>query len=167
MFYFAYGSNMSARRLKARVPSSEIVGVAVLDRYRLAFHKRGFDGSAKCDVIETGSKEDRVYGFLYEISVDQLPQLDMAEGRGFGYERGTVSVTLENRSPILAERYFATDIDTETAPYSWYLYHVLTGAQQECLPTWYIAQIALVAGKPDLDTERSARELAIYAGEDA
>ncbi len=167
MCYFAYGSNMSTRRFKVRVPSGKTVGIAVLDRYRLAFHKRSFDGSAKCDVIETGAKDDRVYGVLYEISADELPRLDMAEGKGSGYERRTVAVTAEGRSPILAECYFATDIGTETTPYSWYLYHVLTGAQEEQLPAWYIAQIASVVCTPDLDMGRSAHELAIYADADA
>jgi gamma-glutamylcyclotransferase len=167
IFYFAYGSNMAIQRFKARVPSGETVGVAVLDGYQLAFHKRSFDGSAKCDVIETRAKEDRVYGVVYEISADELPRLDLVEGKGFGYERRSVRVTAQGGAPIFAECYFATDIGAETAPYSWYLYHVLTGAQQERLPAWYIAQIASVACKPDLDTQRSARELAIYANEDA
>ncbi|MFC5511858.1 gamma-glutamylcyclotransferase family protein [Massilia jejuensis] len=165
MFYFAYGSTMPARRLKARVPSSETVGVAVLDRHRLAFHKRGFDGSAKCDVIETGSQEDRVYGVVYEIGADQLPQLDTAEGRGFGYERGTVSVTPEGRSPIIAECHFATGIGTETAPYSWYLHHVLTGARQERLHG--ISRGSHRSQASLISTRNEARELALYAGEDA
>lgn len=167
MLYFAYGSNMSARRFKARVPSGEIVGVAILDGYQLAFHKQSFDGSAKCDVIETRAKQDCVYGVVYEIGADELPQLDIAEGNGFGYERRTVRVIAQGGLPMFAECYFATDIGAETAPYSWYLHHVLTGAQQERLPVWYIARIASVACKPDLDTQRSARELAIYANPDA
>lgn len=158
---------MSAQRFNARVPSGEIVCVAVLNGYQLAFRKRSFDGSAKCDVIETRAKEDRVYGVVYEISADELPQLDMAEGKGFGYERRAVRVTAQGGTAMFAECYFATDIGAGTAPYSWYLYHVLTGAQQERLPAWYIARIASVACMPDVDTQRSARELAIYANEDA
>lgn len=147
--------------------SAETVGVAVLDGYRLAFHKPGSDGSAKCDVIETGASKDRVYGIVYEIDADELPLLDMAEGNGFGYQRKTVRVMVEDGSPVFAECYFATDIGAETAPYSWYLYHILAGARQERLPPWYVAQIAAVACKPDPDAQRSQRELVIYADEGA
>ncbi|WP_372836144.1 SufD family Fe-S cluster assembly protein, partial [Pontibacterium sp.] len=46
MYYFAYGSNMSLKRLQARVPSAMPLCSATLTRYQLRFHKSGKDLSA-------------------------------------------------------------------------------------------------------------------------
>jgi hypothetical protein len=51
MQYFAYGSNMSLRRLRTRVPSAVKLGNATLFGHQLKFHKRSQDGSAKCDAM--------------------------------------------------------------------------------------------------------------------
>lgn len=49
MLCFSYGSNMSQRRLKARVPSARFIAVAERPDHRLRFHKSAGDGSAKCN----------------------------------------------------------------------------------------------------------------------
>ena len=63
--YFAYGSNLHPARLAARTPSCHALGRAVLARHVLRFHKRGRDGSAKCDAWFTGDPTDRLYGVVY------------------------------------------------------------------------------------------------------
>ena len=51
--YFAYGSNMSQRRLQARVPSATFLGIGILLGHALAFHKISKkDGSGKCDIVK-------------------------------------------------------------------------------------------------------------------
>ena len=45
--YFAYGSNLSSPRLRARVPSARPEGVARLEGQRLALDKPGRDGTAR------------------------------------------------------------------------------------------------------------------------
>lgn len=62
--YFAYGSNMLFRRLKARTPSARLVGVGHVLGYRLVFDKVSKDGSGKCDIERTGVNADMVYGAL-------------------------------------------------------------------------------------------------------
>ncbi|MDQ2928209.1 MAG: gamma-glutamylcyclotransferase, partial [Pseudomonadota bacterium] len=64
---FAYGSNMCSRRLRERTPSARALGVGRLPGHKLAWHMAGGDGSAKCDIVETGREEDVVWGVLYEI----------------------------------------------------------------------------------------------------
>jgi len=44
MLYFSYGSNMSERRLKDRVPSAKKICKAFLRKHDLRFHKKGMDG---------------------------------------------------------------------------------------------------------------------------
>ena len=83
--YFAYGSNMAIERLRARVPSVELICVAALVGHTLKFHKPSKkDGSGKCDAAYTGNSEDNVLGALYSIQTNQLPELDRFEGRGHG-----------------------------------------------------------------------------------
>ncbi len=65
MLCFSYGSNMSQRRLKARVPSARFIAVAELPAHRLRFHKSAGDGSAKCNAEETGPSGKRPSGRLY------------------------------------------------------------------------------------------------------
>ena len=85
LHYFAYGSNMSIARLRSRVPSARSLGCCRLEEHDLRFHKAGRDGSAKCDALHTGRKQDLVHGVLFRIDALERPALDMAEGLGHGY----------------------------------------------------------------------------------
>ena len=69
--YFAYGSNMSERRLRVekRAPSAKVIGTGVLNNHCLTFHKRSEDRSGKC-TIEC-SESDKVYGVLFKINKDE------------------------------------------------------------------------------------------------
>lgn len=98
--YFAYGSNMSTRRLRERTPSAKPLGRARC-KHQLIFHKIGRDGSAKCDIYESGRACDIVCGVLFEISLDERYLLDCAEGLSYGYEYKTVRVK-NNQSVIEA-----------------------------------------------------------------
>ena len=56
--YFAYGSNMLARRLTdpSRAPSAVACGVAEVRGFVVRFHKIGRDGSGKCTLIDAGAE---------------------------------------------------------------------------------------------------------------
>ena len=161
--YFAYGSNMSLMRLKTRVQSAKPLGIATLRGYRLRFHKVGKDGSAKCDASHTGKDRDTVLGVLYRMRGDELDILDRIEGKGTGYDRRTLIITDSAGRDMAAEAYMATRIDSSLRPFSWYLEHVLQGALATGLPKDYVAVIRAVPAIKDPDTQRHARELAIYA----
>lgn len=161
--YFAYGSNMSRMRLKARVQSAEPLGIAILTGHRLRFHKVGKDGSAKCDAMHTGTSRDAVPGVLYRMEVEELALLDRIEGRGTGYDRHTLIVTDSTGQEMAAETYIATRIDASLQPFSWYLEHVLQGALAAGLPDDHVAEIRAVPVARDPDAQRHARELAIYS----
>lgn len=161
IIYFAYGSNMSQRRLRARVPSAEFLGVGVLGSHALAFHKISTkDGSGKCDIVE--SENETVYGALFEIAEAELPDLDAYEGIGQGYERQTVEVEDSLGQYVEASTYVATSIDPSLRPYTWYKRHVLEGAREARLPLTYLRRIEEAEATEDPNTERASRELAIY-----
>jgi gamma-glutamylcyclotransferase len=105
--YFAYGSNMSARRLVARVPSARVVASGFVSGCRLAFDKISNDGSGKCDCESTGVAGDRVYGVIFGVAFRDRVVLDRFEGAGAGYEPETVHVET-NVCGLDALTYFAT-----------------------------------------------------------
>jgi gamma-glutamylcyclotransferase (GGCT)/AIG2-like uncharacterized protein YtfP len=87
ILYFAYGSNMSSRRLKNRVESANVISTGILEKYKLKFHKISEDGSGKCDAFFTDNPTDNIYGVIYSINEKDLDKLDIFEARGHGYEK--------------------------------------------------------------------------------
>ena len=162
MFYFAYGSNMSSARLRARVTSLRVISVATLPGHALRFHKTGQDGSAKCDAFATGNADDVVIGVLFELDNAHKAVLDCYEGLGAGYDDKRVVVRTPDGELHAAVTYAATQIDTALTPYDWYVAHVLRGAREHGLPAEYLARIAAVTTRADADRARHGREMSVY-----
>ena len=154
--YFAYGSNMSIRRLRARVPSAHLICTAELRGYRLAFHKRGLDGSGKCMVMPSTRPHAVVHGVVFRILRVEKPALDAAEMLGVGYEeRG---VELHTTAGIITVQMYeakASHIDPALQPFDWYKAFVVTGAREHGLPHWYVAAVERVTSDPDPNTSRA------------
>lgn len=162
MYYFAYGSNMSSRRLRQRLGYARPVTVARLRAHRLCWHKQGRDGSGKCDAAPTGDPDHAVLGVLYDVAAEQRPLLDRIEGVGAGYTAIEVRLLLESGASAQAFTYQATLIDADALPFDWYKAHVLRGAREHSLPEEYIARLEAVPSLADPDRERHRRELLIY-----
>ncbi len=164
MKYFAYGSNMSIVRLKDRVPSATALGCHTIKKYDLRFHKSSKDGSGKCDAFFTGNEEDVIFGALFEIHPNEKSALNRAEGLGYGYDEKEITVIAKDGISFKAISYFATNINEDLKPYSWYVNHVLIGAKETSLPNDYI-QRKIMATKSieDKDKERDAEQRALHA----
>ncbi len=162
MLYFAYGSNMSVRRLVSRVPSARVVNRAQLIRHELKFHKASRDGSSKCDAAATDDPTCLIWGVVFEIARSEKPALDLKEGLGYGYNEKVVTVVTTAQSSLEAITYYATAIDPTLKPYHWYKEHVLRGANENQLPQQYIQQIEAVDSIEDPEWDRHTQELAIY-----
>ncbi|NPA95177.1 MAG: gamma-glutamylcyclotransferase [Thermodesulfobacteria bacterium] len=166
LHYFAYGSNMSTRRMLQRIPQAVRLTTAVLKGHTLVFHKRGRDGSAKCDAFYTKRSSDRIYGVIYQIPQEHLPILNAFEGLGKGYEIARALVELPHGSSDRSEMevffYQATDIDPKLKPFKWYKVHVLRGALENRFPAEYCEKIKRVPAILDPNRERMAKELSIY-----
>ena len=170
--YFAYGSNMSKRRLRAenRAPSAKVIGTGVLKNHCLTFHKRSIDGSGKC-TIEC-CESDEVYGALFKINEDEKCSLDKAEGLCNGYTDIAVDIEIiETKCPekykcgktvYCVRTYQATNPCQNLKPYTWYKQHVLKGAREQNLPQCYIDDLESFKAKKDCCEKREARELSIY-----
>lgn len=156
LHYLAFGSNLHPIRLGERVPSACLLGRIELSGYRLAFHKRGADGSGKGDLVHTGDAGDIAVGALFEMAGDEKPNLDAAEGAG--YRDDTMRVHLDGRDyeafVYIGE---APYIDPELRPYRWYRDIVWHGARFNGAPSDYLATIAAVEAVEDPDPERRER----------
>ncbi|GGK83292.1 hypothetical protein GCM10007941_37300 [Amphritea balenae] len=159
--YFAYGSNMSLARIRARVPGCVFKGRAVLARHQLRFHKKGRDGSAKCDAFYTGDNEHVIHGVLFSLTTGERIVLDSYEGLGKGYERKQILLQQDSLS-FSAFLYYATAIDARLQPFNWYKQHVITGAEEAGLPSAYINYLCSISSVNDPDVRRTAEQLAIY-----
>jgi hypothetical protein len=85
--YFAYGSNLSQRRLRERIGAASPLGIARLTDYRLVCDKLGADGSAKANL--SPAPGGVVLGASYRVTEAALAILDGFEG---GYDRVTLRV---------------------------------------------------------------------------
>lgn len=123
MLYAAYGSNLHPVRLRKRVPSAELIGFAVVANWELRFHKRGSDGSGKCNIVP--ATDDSVCFAIFRIEPRERSLLDKVEGLGKGYDETTIVI------PGYGEcfAYTARDshIDDRLTPYTWYKELVLAG----------------------------------------
>lgn len=155
LYYFAYGSNLHPMRLRARTRSASVLGRARLRGYRLRFHKRGRDLSAKCDAWRTGRREDMVHGVLYRIARGDRRILDRAEDLGQGYDRVRLRVSVSGRQRVvftyLARR---EAIAVGLRPFDWYLEYVQRGARHHGLPGRYLQRLRREASVRDRSSVR-------------
>jgi len=163
--YFAYGSNMSSRRLAApgRAPSAMRFTVGYVPGRRLRFDKFSTrDRSGKCDCEATGDPTDRVYGVVYRIAMSERAALDEAEGLHHGY-RDEILTVIAGEVTHRALAYVATDKRPGLPVFDWYLEHVLAGAAEHGLPSSYVEAIRQITTVVDENRRRAAKERALYA----
>ncbi len=150
-YYLAYGSNLHPLRLLARTPDSRLRAIIRLDGCELRFHKRGADGSGKCDLLAAGS-EQVSYGALYQMTRTDGERLDEWEG---GYQRISLALQLKDRR-LQAFSYQASSdrIDPGLKPYDWYHGLVEAGAQYLGFPGHSLRSMQAIAVAADGDSQR-------------
>ncbi|MDG2333671.1 MAG: gamma-glutamylcyclotransferase [Myxococcota bacterium] len=142
--YFAYGSNLSTRRLAERIPHPQPVAVAELDAHRLVFNKPSADGSGKANLIpEPGSV---AWGVVWSIPATAWTALDGFEP---GYRRTPCRVRDDAGQWHNAQVYLWESPDPEQLPYAGYVEHLLQGAREHGLPDGFIRFLAGVRTRPD------------------
>lgn len=153
---------MHLGRLTQRVGEIKQAELALLKGYRLEFHKRGADDSAKCDAYYTGNKKDCIFGALIELDQGQKMRLDYFEGLGSGYDECVIDVkttvgTIEAVTYTAQQQY----VDPDLRPFEWYKLFVIEGAKQHGLPPNYISLIENAPHIDDPDPERDRKNRAI------
>jgi len=75
--YFAYGSNISVEAMARRCPRSKAIGVARLERRRLAVMREGW-------LTAVRDPRSAVHGVLWDLALSDAPALDRYEGLAEG-----------------------------------------------------------------------------------
>ena len=152
LYYLAYGSNLHPVRLRERVPSAELLDVVELRSYRLAFQKRGQDGSSKCNLTLTGEASDGVHGAIYQIDSAHKPILDRFEGNGYHDSQLTVEFDGQEYSCLT---YLARPsyIENCLKPFHWYKELIVLGAKHLRFPNAYVRSIESIESVEDPDQE--------------
>jgi len=164
---FCYGSNMSSKRMTTpkRCPSATFCCIAKIVGYKLIFNKISTDNSSKANLASTQNTSDIVWGVIFNVPHSEKLSLDIAEGKGSGYEEFTISVNDLEENVINCQCYIATKVgflNDSLAPYDWYKEHCIIGAEEHNLPLSYIDSIKLIPGVIDPCLERSEKERSIY-----
>ncbi len=141
--YYAYGSNMSSRRLRARIASARALGVARLAGKRWVLNKLGRDGTAKANLCDDPA--GLVWGVLWRLNPAEWPHLDRFEG---GYDRMEVRVVLQDGSEHEALTYVSLRLTPQAVASETYCRWLLEGAQEHGLPREWVEELARLAARP-------------------
>ena len=155
IYYFAYGSNLHPMRLMERVPSAELVGVAEHSNHKLSFHKRSSDGSGKCNMLNSATESDLIYGAIYKIKSEHKNKLDNFESKGYGYTDNQILLKHNGKEhhcfTYLAQQSHIVD---GLKPYHWYKQLVILGARFLEFPQEYISSIEAIESMEDPEKRR-------------
>jgi hypothetical protein len=88
--YFAYGSNMDVGAMARRCPRSKALGLARLERHRLAVMREGW-------LTAVRDPHSAVHGVLWDLALSDIAALDRHEGLSQG-------LYIKETQPIIAER---------------------------------------------------------------
>lgn len=163
LYYLAYGSNLHPHRLKARIPSSRLLGTVTLPGYKIEFHKRGACGSGKCNLLVETHPAAVAYAAIYAMAQDERALLDAFEGEG--YQAHTLHVELHGETlPAFAYLAEESHIDDSLKPYHWYKDLVYYGARYHQVPNEYLDAIKAVNSIADPDAQREKIHQEILLG---
>ncbi|MBS0290828.1 MAG: gamma-glutamylcyclotransferase [Proteobacteria bacterium] len=155
--YFAYGSNMDVDQMNSRVKYNGMPRNGKLRGYKLVFNI--FSPNRNCgagNLQYTGNPKNIVEGVVYNLTLDQITELDKYEGYReengelsndvYGYKRKSVELF----DGTLAEIYIAINIDPQDAelkPSVDYLKHFLKGRTNGYLSETYVKSLLRIKVK--------------------
>jgi len=157
MLYAAYGSNLHPVRLRKRVPSAELMGFVVVANWELRFHKRGSDGSGKCNIAAAAG--DSVCFAIFKIEPRERLLLDQVEGLGKGYDE--TSIAIPGHGECFAYVANGSHIDDQLVPYTWYKELVLVGLTYHRACHKYIDRVTAVRAHRDENAARHEENMAL------
>jgi len=128
MIYFAFGSNMSRKRLKNRGIVPFRIRSGWINDYKLVFNKKSKKNNQVGWANIEHEKGSVVYGILYWVSEDEMIKLDKFEGHPTHYFRTQMNVStnvgIENAMVYIAQQKW---IDESCEPTKKYINFLLEG----------------------------------------
>ncbi|XP_032529324.2 gamma-glutamylcyclotransferase-like [Danaus plexippus] len=146
--YFAYGSNLLARRVHINNPTAEFFSSAKLPNFRLDFQSFDTEFWNGADATIVDDSDSVVWGALWTLDVKDIPHLDEQEGIHLSqYRTRNVSVATPDGRSMVVRTYQMTleppklpakDIPPERQPSDTYMEVIIRGAFECSLPMHYL-----------------------------
>ena len=124
--YFAYGSNMNVEAMARRCPRSKALGLARLERHRLAVMREGW-------LTTVRDPTSAVHGVLWSLALSDIAALDRHENLSQGLYVKLTQAVIAERGPKQAIVYFGANSGPGVARPS-YIADVLAAARSWPLP---------------------------------
>jgi gamma-glutamylcyclotransferase (GGCT)/AIG2-like uncharacterized protein YtfP len=124
--YFAYGSNMIVAAMARRCPRSKALGLARLERHRLAVMREGW-------LTAVRDSSCAVHGVLWDLALSDVAALDRYEGVSKGLYAKLLQLVVAERAPKQAIVYFGANIGPGAARPA-YIAEILAAARAWPLP---------------------------------
>ena len=131
--YFAYGSNMDAGAMARRCPRSKALGLARLERHRLALMREGW-------LTAVRHPSSAVHGVLWDLALSDIAALDRHENLSQGLYVKLTQAVIAERGPKQAIVYFGANSGPGVARPA-YLAEVLAAARSWPLPAECVAAL--------------------------
>jgi hypothetical protein len=100
--YFAYGSNVNVDAMARRCPRSKALGLARIERHRLAVMREGW-------LTAVRSPSSAVHGVLWDLALSDIPALDRHESLSQGLYTKEMQPVIAERGPKRAIVYFGAN----------------------------------------------------------
>jgi Gamma-glutamyl cyclotransferase, AIG2-like len=131
--YFAYGSNMDVDAMGRRCPRSRALGLARLERHRLALMREGW-------LTAVRNPSSAVHGVLWDLALSDIAALDRHENLSQGLYVKLTQAVIAERGPKQAIVYFGANSGPGVARPA-YLAEVLAAARSWPLPAEGVAAL--------------------------
>ena len=115
MYYFAYASNLNRKQMRERCPDSKPLIRAIVPNYRLIFAGWSRKWRGGIATIKP-SRDEKVFGAVYEISERCLRVLDGFEGYPTVYDHLNVLVIKEDGEALQTVTFVKREQAEETQP---------------------------------------------------
>ena len=135
--YFAYGSNMDVGVMARRCPRSKALGLARLERHRLAVMREGW-------LTAVRDSHGAIHGVLWELALSDIASLDRHEDLSKGIYTKETQPVIAGRGPKRAIVYFGANSGPGVVRPA-YIAEVLAAARSWPLPAEGLAALERVA----------------------
>lgn len=139
ILYYAYGSNMSAKKMTGWSMGAQFVSNARLDDWCISMDKKGKDGFARATIVNRLG--EHVWGVVYKIPKANIERLDSYEGLGRGYQAEWVEVVTPEGRILKVYTYVGLNLKKGLLIHGWYRDYIIKGAQEHNLPKEYVTKL--------------------------
>ncbi len=137
--YFAYGSNMDVSAMAGRCPRSKALGLARLERHRLAVMREGW-------LTVVRDPRSAMHGVLWDLALSDIAALDRYENLSQGLYVKLTQAVIAERGPKQAIVYFGAN-SGPGVPRPAYIAEVLAAARSWPLPAEGVEALERIGGR--------------------